>query len=141
MQMKRRNRYYCDFCNKSGGSGGHMKTHERHCTMNPDRYCRVCERAEYAQTEMPEALKLLPNPDDYKTESEYGGWEFGNLNKVIEEVMPKLRDITEDCPICIFAVLRQKGISPYEVESFKYKEELSSLWSDINEHESQEECY
>lgn len=34
--------YYCDFCKKHGLSSGSLKKHEKHCTNNPNRFCRIC---------------------------------------------------------------------------------------------------
>ena len=36
--------YYCDYCKKKKGlSASAMTLHERHCTLNPNRICGVCE--------------------------------------------------------------------------------------------------
>lgn len=37
MKTKRKLRYYCDWCKKSGGSKHHLAKHERGCTLNPRR--------------------------------------------------------------------------------------------------------
>ena len=34
--------YYCDFCKKKGMSASAMSVHEKHCTLNPNRQCRLC---------------------------------------------------------------------------------------------------
>lgn len=61
--------YECEHCGKSGRSGGHISTHEKHCTMNPQRVCRVClmDRGDLCQGEgeqkpIAELLPLLPDP-------------------------------------------------------------------------------
>ena len=33
--------YYCGFCRKYKLTSFAMKVHERHCTLNPDRKCRM----------------------------------------------------------------------------------------------------
>jgi len=52
--------FYCDFCRKYKLTSYAMKVHEKHCTMNPDRVCRmtgccnkscpICEFAEARQS-------------------------------------------------------------------------------------------
>lgn len=34
--------YYCDFCKKKGMSAASMSKHEKHCTLNSNRQCRLC---------------------------------------------------------------------------------------------------
>ena len=53
------------------------------------------------------------------------------LNKILD--LQKLRDITNNCPACILAALRQKGICVPLVEGFDFKGECASVWADINE--------
>ncbi len=43
MKTKLKNVYYCDFCKKHSLASWAMKEHEKHCTLNPDRICRVCD--------------------------------------------------------------------------------------------------
>ncbi len=33
--------YYCEFCRKYKLTPQSMKLHEKHCTLNPDRICRM----------------------------------------------------------------------------------------------------
>ena len=72
MYKKKKWRYYCDFCKKAGGSAGAMAKHEKHCTNNPNRYCRLCDKFGESQQPMSELLSVLPNPNDYKTEKTDG---------------------------------------------------------------------
>ena len=46
--------------------------------------------------------------------------------------MPALRDITENCPVCILAAIRQSGIDSWLFD-FKYKEEHEAWWKEHNE--------
>ena len=43
MKKKTRIVYYCDFCKKRLMRIDAMERHEKHCTANLDRKCRVCE--------------------------------------------------------------------------------------------------
>jgi hypothetical protein len=143
MKVKKVNRYYCEFCKKSGCSGGHIAKHEKHCTMNPNRICRMCKVFEVEPADMLDMLGVLPNPADYDLEdvSSGTGEVWGShmdarelFDMDIDATMPKLREIANDCPVCILAALRQKGIPVPLVESFDYKKELTEAWSCINEN-------
>ena len=41
MKEKQKTVYYCDFCKKYRLTRNSMYFHERSCTLNPDRVCRV----------------------------------------------------------------------------------------------------
>lgn len=43
MKIKTRTVYYCDFCKKKSFRKSSMEKHEKHCTMNPKRECRLCK--------------------------------------------------------------------------------------------------
>lgn len=92
MTRKQRWRYYCDFCKKSGGSGGHIARHEKGCTMNPQRICGFHEHEamEEAQPPMPDLIAAL--------EGKGADWKAG---------LKALRDVSDNCPACIFAAIRQ----------------------------------
>lgn len=133
MKVKRVNRYICEYCKKSGCAAGHMKKHEERCTMNPNRKCGMCAMMDLDQPNLTSMIALLPNPDQYEKKERY--WSgFGNdFKKVVEEIMPKLREKTNDCPACILAALRQAKIPVRLVESFSFFEECKKTWEDFNE--------
>lgn len=114
--------YYCDFCKKK--SFRPLTQHEKHCTGNPDRTCRMCNEGinvrGLAQT-------IVLNPGDRTT---------GDGPEIPMEV---IYGITE-CPACILALLREiRRISPdgaYEHPSFHYKEARDQWWKD---HQPEEE--
>ncbi|KKL05738.1 hypothetical protein LCGC14_2603050, partial [marine sediment metagenome] len=78
MKKVKKWRYYCDFCKKSGASEYHMRNHEKHCTSNPNRECRICDKMEVVQ----QPLHVLIEIYDQKH-------------------LQGLRDISENCPMCI----------------------------------------
>jgi hypothetical protein len=133
MRQKRVLRYWCDFCKKAGGSAFHMKNHEKHCTLNPDRECKVCLMINDTSKPIPmsELLEILPDPSNYNKEySEEGHRSLYALTLV---ALPILRDKVNNCPACIMAALRQKKIPVPMVEEFSFKEEMKSIFADINE--------
>ena len=98
MRKKQVWRYFCEFCKKSGCSGGHLRRHEETCTANPARACRMC-RPGVAVLDPPTAklVAILTEPGENTTEA----WE---------EKMERLRDLAQECPACILAAIRQSGV-------------------------------
>ncbi len=139
MRKIKRWRYYCDFCKKAGGSGGHIAKHEKGCTLNPNRICGVCGMLEVDQKPISQLLSVLPNGEEYLTETDHV-FSYNGLPELVSDVMPKLRELTENCPACIMAALRQSHIPVPMVESFNFTNEMASIWADINE-ENNRECH
>jgi len=130
MKKKQVWRYYCEFCYKSSGTEKAMKKHELHCTMNPNRLCRMCKLKGGTQISISRLVALLPK---YKvsTNTEDNGLSK-NYCKALEEAMIKLRRETQNCPACILAALRQAGIPMILVE-FDYKQEVENLFQKLDQ--------
>ena len=149
MKAKLVKRYYCDFCRKSGGSAGHMRRHESACTMNPNRVCRVCKMAhgdlgagEGVQSPIAQLLALLPDPAPFRYKhQETNGTQYyeDELGDETNAALPELRDTTGNCPACIMAALRQKGIPVGMVSGFDFKKEIAEIWSDVNSERAGQE--
>ena len=132
MKTKRVNRYYCEFCKKSGGAKGHMAHHEVRCTLNPNRLCGMCGLIDNNQPDIKDLISLLPLPYDfYQSSMEFEG--YSGLSEAIEKVMPELREKSGNCPACIMAALRQRGIPVPCAQSFNFTQECKEIWKDINE--------
>ena len=135
MRKKKVWRYYCDFCKKAGCSGGHLKKHESRCTLNPSRTCGFCGLRDEPQPDLKKAMKLLPDPEKYvvKIDEKYAhGFCYKGLDVAIKEALPKLRNFVGNCPACILAALRQKGIPVPIATDFDFKKECRAAWSDFN---------
>lgn len=78
-------------------------------------------------------LSILPNPKDHEREFEHGGIWYEGLEDAVERVMPQIRELTGNCPACIMAALRQKGIPVPVARSFDFTSESKKWWSDFNE--------
>ena len=136
MKVKKVNRYYCDFCKKSGCSKFHILKHEKYCTLNPNRECRMCKILDDSPVAMSELVKVLPRIEDYKKEESkdllhsYSYYEGFTEN--VNEALSKLRLITGDCPACILAAIRQAKIPVPMIEKFDYKKEVELFWEKIN---------
>ena len=127
MRVKKVNRYYCEFCKKSGCAAGHMKKHEERCTMNPDRVCGMCKMMDWEQPSIADLIALLPTPEECSTEDKYG-YRYFSGDKI--DIEP-LRRIT-NCPACLLSAIRQSGIPVPAVQGFDYKKECDGIWSELN---------
>lgn len=136
MKTKRVNRYYCDYCKKSGCSSYHMRRHEEHCTMNPLRKCGVCAQEINTQPEeLAVAVASLPDVEQFKTTlaNEYGGGDFYSIpGDVRKQVVSDLDDRLNGCPACVFAALRQSGWAAFVTTEFDLKQRLHDWWSEVN---------
>ena len=142
MKTIKKNVYYCEYCNKHGLSAGSMSKHEKHCTANPDRECRLCGNSinvgEVAK-KLSSRFKLVDHPEE-------------NIHKFItikvewigEKItMDELDDLSECCPICKLAIMRQSKLTHWVFSDtelrFHYLEELKDFWADKNREEQERE--
>lgn len=132
MRTRKVNRYYCDFCKKSGCSSGHIKHHEERCTLNPNRVCEFCKMLVKEQPNIKQIIDDLPPKEEYFKSHYYQGEESYNEAYLNERVLPFIRERTEHCPACTMAVIRQAGIPAPAVSDFNFQEEQESIWQDIN---------
>ncbi len=130
MTRKKRWRYYCDHCNKSGASGGHMKTHEARCCRNPERVCgfHSDERIEEPQPALADLTAALE-----------GGKSWA-------EGLKALREAAHGCPACMLAGILQSEVLqeakemahgdpesfPWPELDFDFKKEVESFWVDVH---------
>ncbi len=131
MKVKKVNQYKCDFCGKKNYSASAMIKHEKHCTMNPDRHCRMCDLLSGAQHDLNHLKTLVPDPDYKYIEDDciHSLKNEEEVNKGVEKVIEE----TEGCPLCSMAVLRQKKIC-IPMTTFDYKKVNAEAWEKINEN-------
>jgi hypothetical protein len=118
--------YRCEFCGKRGYSAGHMTAHEKRCTANPNRICRM-----HVYYEKPQVVPVSELVTALRSRAPDRG-------------MAKLRELADNCPMCILAAVRQSGICKWDGDpenppidlGFNFKEELSSAWQAINDAKS-----
>lgn len=138
MKVVKRNRYYCEFCPKAGGSAWHLKRHEDHCTLNPNRKCRVCKMVGATETlPMPRLLAALPDPETckrpYPDSPQNFFFDDATLTPQVNAAVRHLREMTGNCPACIMAALRQKGIPVPMATEFNWTAEMKAIWRRIND--------
>ena len=134
MKTKRVLRYYCDFCKKSGCSKHHMERHEEHCTLNPNRSCRMCNNY-HASDAIKKAIAILPNPKDYVKHDSYDAM----LSVATEAVWHDVEELLDHCPACMLSAVRQRGIPVHM--AFDYGKACKEYWSEINEEKMQQVGY
>lgn len=151
MRAVKRWRYYCDHCKKVSGLRTAMEKHEKGCTLNPERDCGICGFLNTGGAKLADLMALLPDVEKFKRmESWDAGDEFGGsgeypviddegLREATHAVLPKLRELTEDCPACILAALRQRGIPVPIVTDFDWTKEFGAAQSRMNEHRQEQE--
>jgi len=120
MKKKKVWRYYCEFCKKSGCSGGHLSSHEKSCTNNPDRVCKMCNAAGLNQKSIAELIKTLGLGDKAGVDA--------------------LREATDGCPACMLSAIRQSGLQIPDNENgpgfsvdFIFSQEKDTFWGAINQ--------
>ena len=137
MKKIKRWRYYCDYCKKSGGSGGHMKNHEKSCTKNPDRECGFCEVAGFLNNK--EKLKAIVK----KGISDFYFLDFDVQSEKFEDVQEKISedliDESQGCPACALAAVRQTEDS--ELVQFDYKKYKDLFWNEHNKEPDYSDYY
>ena len=128
MKTKRKIVYYCDFCSKK--SLRSLKIHEKHCTANPDRKCRLCENRDIKEIIRKYRSYFTVHPMNFAVTFKK---EF-TLNDIKNE-------LDYDCPNCIFAIIRCLGLNRYYMNrkfKYDYKKELDKWWALTNEEARKE---
>lgn len=151
MKTVKKNVYYCDYCNKRNLSGGVMKKHESRCTANPDRVCGFCE---ISQGVSPNIRELVVNYKSRFTvdiskidEGEFWEQEIETVKWIGEPItLAEIRKEVNDCPNCIFAIIRQCKFNYHYFDElgfkeFDYKKELAVAWSEHKPDSSNYDTY
>lgn len=135
MKVKIKKVYYCDFCKKHSLRQDSLEKHEKHCTMNPNRTCRLCKNRYLVN--LPTLLKKYANRcrrilDKFRAESYEWTGEPVTLKAIMED--------TEGCPNCTLTILRLNGdLGSAIKEKFDYKAKLKDWWEMKNAEAQQEE--
>lgn len=120
--------HYCDFCKKHHHAKRAMENHERGCTLNPDRTCRMCGREASRSPsirEMVAAIDLQLNQ---------------GMLVVSDEQFEKFQAQAESCPACVLAVIRQLRrerkagafVIGSAMNSWNYKQACEQFWREVN---------
>ena len=135
MRKVKKWRYYCEFCEKSGASGGHMAKHETHCTKNPNRKCGMCAFVEEIQR-TPEEIREFISKFPLNTKIQ-GDW-LQHAKHLVP--VKSLMDFVNSCPACAVAALRQNP-DLIEVEpTFDFMAEKDNFWNIVNNEKAKRDC-
>ena len=138
MEMKLKKVYYCDYCKKKGMSASAMSKHEKHCTANPNRECRMCENSwnySLIAKEFKKRYKIISVPSGF---SDYNLEEIKWIKEPI--IINEIHDIVEGCPMCILTIMRLAGLTnPILNLSFDYHEAVNKRWAEINKEMARED--
>lgn len=140
MKTIKKNVYYCEYCNKHRLSASHIATHERHCTANPLRICRLCG---YNNGFVKTIAKLKERFIIIKEQVKYADFDIDVIKWKNKEItLDELKDITDGCPNCILTIIRGVGLNHYGFDfNYNYKHELAEHWKIINEEKLRNEEY
>ena len=148
MKTKTVKRHWCDFCNKAGLQERAMARHEKHCTLNPARECRVCTLLEVASGDerglpLADLMALLPDYVPFVMQNSMGDCspEYKAFCVALESAYPVLRDAAKGCPACIMAALRQKKIPVPMVDGFDFNKEMQTIFNEMNEFRCEQQGY
>ncbi len=128
MKIVTREVYYCEFCSKHLLTKGPMSRHEKHCTGNPDRHCRVCGRI----GNLPH-VPALPELSLDDPAALTAPWDDKEYQDILKYFVDRLMEDLDCCFMCTFAALPQSGTIGYY--PFDYKKERDSYWRDFNEEQ------
>lgn len=131
MKTKLVNRYYCDFCNKSGCNAGWINKHERGCTKNPNRECGVCKFMQVEQVPLATLIAMLPCTASWSREE----WESDRLTVELNAAVKSIRSVANECPACIMAAVRQGGFDMGDLLQFDFKSEMKTIFETAHEQE------
>jgi hypothetical protein len=140
--------YTCDHCGKYGRSGGHMARHEKSCTANPARICRMCAAMGLGKSTVAELRALLPAHD--KTLSKWRPAVSGDteapfdknvdvqdyrdaITAEVVKALPALTEAAGGCPACMLAALRQHGLGWLPRTAWNFKAALAEAWANSND--------
>lgn len=130
MKIVKKNVYYCDFCKKK--SLNSLRKHEKHCTANPDRICRLCGK-ESIRDIIEKYAGMFVIDFEYEDISQ---WMILKPRFLKEFTLNDIKNDTR-CPTCTLTVFRCAGLTwGYFRNKFEYdyKAELKDWWEVENEH-------
>lgn len=82
--------YWCEHCGKHNLSAASIAQHEKHCTKNPERLCRMCKASGGQQLSIAELAACIDI-------------------SLPDEGLSRLHEKAGNCPACILAALLQCG--------------------------------
>jgi len=136
MKTKVKNVYYCDYCKKKNLCASAISLHEKYCTSNPNRECRMCGLK-------PDYIKIAE-----KFKNRYKIIEVDVMNDFTSQqvewmgeplTLDEIRESVDYCPACVLTVMKLAGLNDYifyDTLWFNYKKETEEWWKEKNEEDN-----
>ncbi len=106
-----------------------MSRHEKSCTLNPNRTCRVCQVVGLKPLPLAELISFArKHAEPEKIQLPMEDVELG-LPTLTGWTIPVFRGRCGNCPACILAALRQADVY---LDGFNFQEEMRDLWREHN---------
>ena len=148
MRIVKKNVYYCEHCKKRNLSASAMGLHEKHCTANLERKCRICEQRCGSSPNLKEIVAEYKSRFTIQEREQKEDDVFGSDFKYEEVVfigepitLKEVRDKVDNCPACILAIMRQckfcyHYFDEYGFKDFDFKKELNSEFTERKANEN-----
>ena len=132
MKSKKVTQYSCDYCGKKKYTSYSMRVHEKHCTMNQNRECRMCDLIG-SDNDIKSLVAMIPKDIIGKTDSGLSEFSFDGEKVVnreeIEDAFEKMKEEASNCPACILTVIRL--LKSKVIFDFDYTKEVNNFFSDL----------
>lgn len=129
--------YYCEYCKKPKLAKWAANLHEKHCTANPHRECRVCGSKRVD-------IVLVNNTVEYVKEALVEHRRNRCPKRRDEEDKAFLDDMLDmiECPVCLFSILRQANVlQEKEFHEYSFERELTDYRNREAERENMGGCF
>ncbi len=134
MLVKKKNVYYCEYCKKK--SLRSLKIHEKHCTANPDRKCRLCDNQSIKPIiEKYQKYFYIKETKNHSHIADLDTIEITPIFKKEFTLEDLINELDYECPNCILALIRCLDLNRYWMDKkykFDYKEALDEWWAMVN---------
>jgi hypothetical protein len=98
--------------------------------------------------DLKQIIAALPDIADYPDKEIGSGSDaytdpHPGLADALDALMPRLRELSYDCPACLLAAMRQKHIPVHFAQQFNYRKEAKSIRDEYYENKNgvEEYCY
>ena len=141
MKVVKKNVYYCDHCGKHGLSPI-LGLHEKHCTANPDRSCRLCKRESIREIIDKYKKCFYTRKKTTRHFLQEEQLQVVYLKKfTLDDIQAHLE---ENCPNCTLTIIRCLGLNRYYFKDkfkYDYKQTLEDWWEVENDYRAEQERY
>ena len=129
MKVKTKKVYYCEYCGRHRLTRHSIELHEKHCTLNPHRSCRMCDQSDLGSVieKYRNRFRVIEKDTQFGKSQEIE-WING------EVTLADIESDTDCCPACTLAVMRLCGFNKFPAAPFEfnYEEARKEWWDEKN---------